>query len=237
MKDIYKQIGIYRITNKENGMSYIGKTSMNFGDRWDHHRALLNGNKHSNHDLQNDWNQYGKDNFEFCIVEAVENDKNLNELEKKYVSEYKKLGKAYNIHSGGDDGARGMHLSEDTKRKIGDKNREHMTGRKLSDETRKKMSESQQRRYESWTDDDRKAYGVATSEYASGYKWSEESKAAFSKLQREHPNSAKFTADDIRAIREKRAQGVKLSVLAQEYGTTDKYISMIAHRKRWAEID
>ena len=41
--NIYKSFGIYRITNIQNGKSYIGKTGMNFGDRWDCHRAQING--------------------------------------------------------------------------------------------------------------------------------------------------------------------------------------------------
>ena len=198
MKDIYKQIGIYRITNVTNGKSYIGKTGMNFGDRWDSHRSLLNSGKHDNPYLQRAWNKYGSENFEFAIIEVVENSDSLNDLEIKYIAEYRERGLSYNLHDGGDGGYNlGKHLSEETKRKIGDKNRQNMLGRKASDETRRRMSDSQKKRYESWTDEDRRAHGVMTSAAASGYRWSEEAKLAFAKNQWEKPNSAKFTADDI----------------------------------------
>ena len=237
MKDIYKQIGIYRITNTINGKSYIGKTGMNFGDRWDSHRSLLNSNRHDNRHLQHAWNKYGSGAFEFAKVEVVEDQSLLNDLEIKYIAEYRRNGLSYNLHDGGDGGYNlGKHLSDETKRKIGEKNRANMTGRKASPETRARMSASHKKRYALWTDDDRAAHGRLTAERAVGYKWSEESKAAFSKLQRERPNCAKFTPDDIRAIRAKKANGVKLSDLAKEYNTSSSYISNIVHRRRWADI-
>ena len=233
MGDIYKLTGIYRITNKLNGKSYIGKTSMNFGDRWDCHRAQLNGGYHDNPHLQNAWNKYGADNFEFEIIEVVNNHEMLNELEMKYISEYRSHDMSYNLHDGGDGGYNlGRHLSEDTKRKIGEKNR-----KKASQSTRDKMSTSQKRRFQSWSDSDRSAWGEKMSRRASGYHWSEESRARFSELQRTKPNGAKFTPDDIRLIRNRKAQGAKLVELAKEYSTSPSYISAIVHRRRWAEID
>jgi len=211
---------------------------MNFGDRWDSHRSLLNAGKHNNPNLQKAWNEYGRDNFEFAVVEVVGGRELLNDLEIKYIAQYRAKGLSYNIADGGDASPLlGKHIPDETKKKIGEKNRINMTGRKLSEATRKKMSESQKKRYENWTDEDRAEYGVAISQYASGYHWSEESRAAFSALQRRHPNSAKYTPDDIRAIRAKADGGVKLKDLAEEYGTTASYISSIVHRRRWEWIE
>lgn len=238
MESVYKLFGIYRITNKVTGMSYIGKTSMNFGDRWDSHRSLLNSGTHSNPGLQSDWNEYGSDSFEFAVIQVVDDVATLDDLEIKYIAEYRTSGLSYNLHDGGSVGYNlGKHLSEETKKKIGEKNREHMTGRKLSDETKKRMSQSQSKRFESWTEDDRKRWGKMTSEAASGYKWSEEAKANFSRIQKERPNGAKFTPDDIRAIRRKKAGGATLKELAEEYNTSPAYISSIVHRRRWSGID
>lgn len=237
MKDIYKQIGIYRITNTTNGKSYIGKTGMNFGDRWDSHRSLLNSGKHDNPHLQQAWKKYGVDNFEFAIVEAVEDPDLLNDLEIKYIADYKKRGLSYNMHDGGDGGYNlGKHLSEETKRKIGEKNRINMLGREVSKETKKKMSESHRKRFDAWTEEDRCAHGKLMSEVASGYKWSAESKVAFSMMQWEHPNGAKLTADDVRLIRERFANGCPGKILAKEFNTTAANISNIVHRRRWAHI-
>lgn len=237
MKDIYKQIGIYRITNMINGKSYVGKTGMNFGDRWDSHRSLLNSGKHDNPYLQRAWSKYGGENFEFAVIEVVDDSSLLNDLEIKYIAEYRQDGLSYNLHDGGDGGYNlGKHLSEETKRKIGDKNRKNMLGKKASDETKRRMSESHRKRYELWTDEDRRAHGVMTSIAASGYKWNEESKMAFARKQWEKPNSARFTADDIRSIRERFSNGCPGKTLAEEYSTTPAYISSIVHRRRWAHI-
>lgn len=237
MKDIYSTFGIYRITNTKNGNSYIGKTAMNFGDRWDCHRAQLRGGYHDNPHLQNAWNKYGEESFEFVVVEEIDDASKLNELEIKYIAKYKADGKSYNISDGGDGGANlGKHLSEETKRKIGEKNRIHMTGKTMSEETRAKMSESQKSRYSNWTQEDREAWGQMISESARGYRWSDESRKNFSKLQQEKPNSAKFTADDIRDIRHKRECGFSLKEIAECYNTSVTYVSNIIHRRRWANI-
>ena len=237
MKDIYKKIGIYRITNTVDGKSYIGKTGMNFGDRWDSHRAMLNAGKHANSNLQQAWTEYGKECFEFEIIECVDNPERLNALEIEYINQYRENGLCYNISDGGDTPPNfGKHLSEETKKKIGQKNRINMLGRAASDETKKKMSVSQKKRYENWTDEDRAEYGKKISQYASGYRWSDKAKAAFSKKQREQPNSAKYTADDIRSIRKKRAEGYSLKALAEEYHTSPSYISSIVHFRRWADV-
>ena len=87
MKDIYKQFGIYRITNILDGMSYIGKTGMNFGDRWDSHRSLLNSGSHFNKQLQNAWAEFGEDSFEFQIIESVD-DRLLNPWRPKWSLSY-----------------------------------------------------------------------------------------------------------------------------------------------------
>lgn len=237
MSSIYKQLGIYRIRNTINGKCYIGKTGMNFGDRWDSHRSLLNNGKHDNPHLQSAWNKYGSKNFVFEVIEVVTDTGKLNELEIYYIKEYKDIGLSYNIHDGGDGGVNlGKSLSEETKRKIGEKNRVNNLGRKASLETRSKMSKSQIARYEAWTDEDRVAFGQKMSKVASGYHWSEESRKKFSERQKTNPNGAKFTPADILAIRDKWESGMKAKDLAAEYSTSPGYISSIVHRRRWADI-
>ena len=82
--NIYSRIGIYGIRNLLNGKVYIGKTGMNFGDRWDSHRSLLNNGKHDNPHLQKAWDKYGQDNFEFIIIEDCGIDE-LSDREKYYI--------------------------------------------------------------------------------------------------------------------------------------------------------
>lgn len=232
----YKQFGIYRITNLVNGKTYIGKTGVSFGDRWDCHKAQLNGGYHDNPHLQKAWNKYGAKSFEFAVVEAVDDVSVLNDLERKYIKEYRSIGECYNILDGGDGGSLlGSHLSEDARRKIGEKNRINMTGRKASEETKKKMSNSQKRRYANWTEEDRVAHGKMMSECSSGYHWSQESKDKFSKMQQTKPNGATLTIDDVHEIRRLYEQEHKsYQEISEIMGIRKQNVYMIATYRRWA---
>lgn len=236
IKDIYRQIGIYRITNKITGMTYIGMTSMNFGDRWDCHRALLRHGKHENGALQADWNTYGEDNFEFCVVECVDNAENLCELERRYIAVWRDMGLCYNIHNGGLDGAKGKHLSAEAKRKIGEKNRVNMMGRKASEETRQKMPTAHKSMWALMSDEERSRRGAMSSRINSGRVWSDEAKQQFSDMQKTHPNGAKLTAEQVLEIRAKFDAGAARKDLAQEYGVSYMCIRNIIARTRWANI-
>lgn len=232
----YKQFGIYRITNLVNGKTYIGKTGVSFGDRWDCHKAQLNGGYHDNPHLQKAWNKYGSKSFEFAVVEATDDVSVLDDLERKYIKEYRSIGECYNILDGGDGGfLLGSHLSEDARRKIGEKNRINMTGRKASEETKRKMSSSQKRRYANWTDEDRAAHGKMMSECASGYHWSQESKDKFSKMQQIKPNGATLTIDDVHEIRRLYEQEHKsYQEISEIMGIRKQNVYMIATYRRWA---
>ena len=132
----YKKItGIYMIRCKINNKIYIGR-SKNIKDRWKQHKKELRNNKHCNKNIQKDWNKYGQDNFEFNIIVECEEDK-LNELERKYINEYKSCGFGYNMTFGKDENGAEIH-TEETKKKMSES---HM-GYNLTEETKKKMSES-----------------------------------------------------------------------------------------------
>lgn len=87
--------GIYQITNKINGKKYIG-SSKDIYKRWYQHKYELNKNKHGNKHLQNAWNKYGQDSFEFEIIEECEPEKRLY-LEQFYIDKYKVCKDGYNI--------------------------------------------------------------------------------------------------------------------------------------------
>ena len=234
--NIYKDFGIYRITNIQNGNSYVGKTGMNFGDRWDCHKAQLNGGYHDNPHLQNAWNKYGYENFEFCVIEVVDDVSKLNDLEKEYISKYKSVGKSYNILEGGDGGfLLGSHLSEEAKKRISEKNRVNMIGKKASRETKAKMSASQRKRYEAWSSEDRAAFGKKMSEASRGYKWSNESRLKFSERQKTKPNGSHLNIDVVREIRRLHEEEHKtFTEISKELNINRQTVYNIATYRRWA---
>lgn len=63
--------GIYKITQTATGKFYIG-SSRDIYARWDEHRSSLRRGKHHSKRLQNAWNKYGADAFQFELVEACE---------------------------------------------------------------------------------------------------------------------------------------------------------------------
>lgn len=68
-----KVSGIYCIENKINHKTYIG-SSKNLYQRLLKHFALLRHNKHENAYLQNAWNKYGEESFEWTILEFCDVD-------------------------------------------------------------------------------------------------------------------------------------------------------------------
>lgn len=95
--------GIYKITNKINGKVYIGE-SLDILRRWREHKETLEDNKHSNYKLQEEYNKYGIDNFEFNIVSVLNDDIShfsdkyiLLVYEYYYILKYNSIKSGYNI--------------------------------------------------------------------------------------------------------------------------------------------
>ena len=142
-KEVYRdRVGIYQIKNLINNKLYIGQTLDKFIERYWNHVWKLNNQRHDNKYLQNAWAKYGEDNFEFSVLHIFQDGENIDDLERYYIDQYD-FNNLYNIqYSGQDHAMLGIHMSEETKMKIGESNRKNMLGKKHSEETKIKMSES-----------------------------------------------------------------------------------------------
>lgn len=82
--------GIYRIVNTLDGKYYIGGTQAKAGlkGRFSRHLYELKNNKHGNSYLQNAFNQYGVENFQFIGFINAEKEKILN-LEQYFLDIFK----------------------------------------------------------------------------------------------------------------------------------------------------
>ena len=94
-------IGIYKITNKITGKSYIGQ-SINIEYRFKQHKsnALSVNNKDYNSDFYSDLRNLGEDNFQFDILEECE-PIFLDEKEIYYIDYYDTYHNGYNRTCGG----------------------------------------------------------------------------------------------------------------------------------------
>lgn len=97
-------IGIYIITNKINNKNYIGQ-SIDIQKRIStHFWAAFKENLPSyNNHIYQAIRKYGKENFEWKILETIETDdkQKLDELEQFYIKKYDSFKNGYNMNEGG----------------------------------------------------------------------------------------------------------------------------------------
>lgn len=116
--------GIYKITCETNGKVYIGR-SVQVPVRRKRHEYDLRDGIHTNLELQEDYNKFGKEAFSFELVKEVPRSISsieLDNLEKYYINKFNSFEQGYNMTEGG----------------FGN------TGRAFSDKTKEKMSSSMQ---------------------------------------------------------------------------------------------
>lgn len=136
--------GIYQIKNKLNGKVYVGRSG-NIERRFYIHKRMLNGGRHFNPHLQFAWDKYGFDEFEFSVLEMIEDGLLLSEREEHYFALTNSLNRetGYNIAADSTAPMLGRKHSVISKEKmknskLGKKN--VFFGRKHSIETKQKIS-------------------------------------------------------------------------------------------------
>ena len=212
---MYENSGIYQIVNINNQKSYVGQT-MNFNRRWRDHKCKLNNKKHSNKHLKSAWSLYGRNSFNFIILENVEPTKEkLTEREQYWMDT---LSPEYNICP-----AAGSTLGIKATPEHILKNAETHKGLKPSKEVRARLSERQK--------------GVKNHNF--GKRCSEESNKRRSLLERGEQNSqAKLTEIQARKIRFELLPQKKLTQkeIANIFGVSEGAIADIYKNRSWKHI-
>lgn len=222
---------IYQIKNLINGKIYIGSTQSSFTKRKSEHIATLKGGYHTNKHLQSSWNKYGKDNFSFEIIEELmfPADYSID-----YIYEYvtlreiyyiNLLNPQYNISRETSAGKLGRKLSEEERKKIGDR----MRGRKHSEESKKKIREARARQI--ITEEHKRKIGEKSkgNKYNLGKKHSEQQKQIL--RERALENIKKGIGMHSSESKEKRTKTIKIIHNTPEMKLKFKMIARSRNKK------
>lgn len=212
--------GIYYIINVITKKIYVG-SAVSFRNRFKSHKSLLNRNLHYNKKLQNSWNKYGCECFEFRIIEIVDNKASLIEREQYHIDLNEATKKGYNV-SPFAGSTLGVPCKEETKKLFREKSGEkaYWYGKGFTDEHRQNIARRGERNH------------------YFGKHLSKEHKCKIGLAQQgEKGNNAKLTETDVIEIRLKYKTGLYTHQhLADEYGVGRKAITKIINRQRWKHI-
>lgn len=205
--------GIYLIKNIITNQNYVG-SSYDIKNRWRQHKWYLKNNKHNNTYLQNSWNKYGEQSFEFSTIIYCSIDE-LLEKEKQHIYEYNGM-----IKDGGFNCFDPVDLIRNSE---------------VTDETRKILSESK-------IGSKNPMYNKKGVDHPKhGYKLSDKSRKELSKKRKlflgEKSANVKLSNNQVLEIRNKYIPRVySTTKLAKEYGVTQGTIMNIIKRRGWTHL-
>ena len=208
--------GIYSIWNLVSEKMYIG-SALSFRRRWALHKSELRGGVHHNKHLQQSWDKYGSEAFEFHILEFVDSPENLLLREQVWLDFFKPQ---YNICRVAGNTI-GVIRSPETRRRMSESNKKRppftaerrekiadaARGRTLSPENKEKLHGGNRGR--PLSPQHREKISAANSKRV----WSEESKARASSAKKgikrgpftaEH--KAKLSASGLKRFREQKEE-------------------------------
>lgn len=222
--------GIYCIRQISKELYYIGQTSMPFAKRFWNHRWKLNDNSHDNKHLQNSWNKYGENDFEFKVLYILKDGDDIDQIEIQYIEKYDSYKNGFNMTTGGD-GKRNCPMSENAKKIVGEKNRIHNLGKKASEETKEKMRNSSRHKTPS------KENLQKLRESRIGSKWDE----GFKQKMRERQTGSN---NAVAVINEKIAFEIKIKLMnhnkrtdiAKEFNIDYAVVKSILENKTWKHV-
>lgn len=222
-----KKSGIYKITNSANGKFYIG-SAVCLTRRFNEHKRQLKKGIHPNRFLQNAWNKYGANAFDFSVLELVADVNNLLEREQIWIDETKCFEKSigYNL-SPTANSILGYKFSDEQKARVSN----GIKGKEKSASHRANLWKNREK------SDDFLALMSANGKKRKGKKLSAEhcrNKAMAQTGEKNH--RAKLTNSQILEIKIRLKNGELGKNLAIEFEVTDGHISEIKNNKKRASV-
>lgn len=202
---------------------YIGQ-SKNLKRRFGEHSSDLKHKSSHNLRLQHDYDLYGDNHFSFSVL--YEGTDCLDEKEKQYIAEYRKLGCCYNVFSGGLSGFSGDD-------EFIAKSYEIHKGYKASEEAKAKMSEQTKKQWEN------PQYRNLMIESAKSQWKNPEYREIMKNCHSGKiiPNVSKLTPEIVVKCRKRYNNGESISVLAKENGVKYAAMYQAVHYITWKTIE
>lgn len=216
---------IYKATNKITKKCYIGQTTKTLQKRKNDH--YYQANLKSNNYFAKTINKYGKNNFEWEIIEKCDSKNELDEMEFHYIKQYNSFKlNGYNLTLGGDAGTYGWIPTKETRKKISEVNK----GRKckpFTKEHRKRMSEAQKGReylYMMGENNPAKRPEVRKkiSKALKGRKLSNEHLKKLCKINKDKTYEEIYGIEKAKEIKVKKSISAKNNIIIGRYKRTDK---------------
>lgn len=135
--------GAYEIRNTVTGKVYVGGAYISFARRFRTHITDLEADRHYNKYLQRAWNKYGRQAFQFNILQRCR-PVSVREVEQKWLDKLEGCGKGYNL-SPTAGSTLGMKQSEETIQKYREARRKIV----ITEEWRNKMTAGVRQAYKS----------------------------------------------------------------------------------------
>lgn len=212
---------IYKITNKENGLIYIGCTINSLVYRFNQHLYRCFTSEYKSK-LYNSMRKYGKENF---IIELIEEcDLNvIYETEKKYIEQYDSFNNGLNSTIGGE-GCLGYTHSPEIRQKISEntKNGNSHKGKTYEELYGDRADEEREKRRMS------SGWGKMTEE---------ERNVRVNNIRNASRKNSKYSIDLVREIKQKINEGVKIKELKKIYPQVyENFFYDIKNGRRWSDL-
>jgi len=214
---------IYKITNKENGLIYIGCTINSLEKRFGEHLSRCFTSEYKSK-LYNSMKKYGQENFIIELVEECELDV-IYETERKYIEQYDSYNNGLNSTIGGE-GCLGYTHSSEIREKISEntKNGNSHKGKTYeelygdnAEEQREKRRLSVKQNWGSMSDEDKQ---IRTKNITDTIR-----------------KNSKYGIELIKEIKNKFKEGYKVKELKKIYPQfNENYLYSLKNNRRWGEL-